>query len=373
MDVNIVREKGNYSDWEKINIVKGMMQHYNEVKIGEKEYMGYKIPKMQWQFDDLVKPKIDKLEKEYIARKQDKKRIAARRYEINELLKNELLSENKRAELINEYNDIGLKWFGNNDDELYEAIIIASTIKGGKEYIDCVIDFFISISCLIDNYLVRRVLNSTKKPHTITTKNLVDIIMMMKYIVKYQNYANIEKISIDSLLIAINAIILERYDKCYQAMIVPIIECAKANEYNELIEYLESFKTAPGPFINLYNLFVEGLKQIDVNEFLQVFPLKKDFSSGKFGCKDYFSSKETLEKIKLDERNFKDGQLTTEGARFLFSELEFEEEILFSIQVQMFHVIGYGTEIDTLDLMLQFMAEAEKEANNTRPKLTIVK
>ena len=238
MDVNIVREKGNYSDWEKINIVKGMIQHYNEVKIGEKEYMGYKIPKMQWQFDDLVKPKIDKLEKEYIARKQDKKRIAARRDEINELLKNELLSENKRAELINEYNDIGLKWFGNNDDELYEAIILASTIKGGKESIDCIIDFFISIETLIDNYLIKHALNSTIEPHAIRIKNLVDIIMMMKYIVKGQNYTNIEKISIDSLLIAINAIILERYDECYQALIVPTIDIAKAHDFNELIQWL---------------------------------------------------------------------------------------------------------------------------------------
>ena len=100
--MNIVRDKGKYNDWEKMNIVKGLLQHYNVVRTEERKSQNYIINRREWQFDDLAKNKINKLEKEYIARKQDEKQIITRRSEINKFLKNELLTENKRAKLINE-------------------------------------------------------------------------------------------------------------------------------------------------------------------------------------------------------------------------------------------------------------------------------
>lgn len=372
MSAYIVRDKGKYNDWEKINLVKGMLQHYNEVKIGEVEYMGHMINKVQWEFDDLVKNKIDKLEKEYITRKQDEKQIIARREYINKLLKNELLTENKRAELINEYNEIGLKWFANDDDELYEAIIIASNLKALAEDTEIVGMGLTTFDMLIHNFLVKNALDNAVQSYRIRVRDLADIVIMIKYALKKTEFIlneHIEKVNMQSLIIAMNALILEAYDIRYQGLIVPFIELAKTwtdADYSEFINYLEAFKSPSGPFINLYNLFVEGLDFVDIDGFLQVFPLKKDFKSGKFGCKDYFFSIEALDKVKSDGKYFEDGRLTKAGARFFFSEMLFEEKILEFIQVQMFSVIGYGTNIDTLDLMMQFLYEANEEAKKNK-------
>ena len=377
--MNIVRDKGKYNDWEKINIVKGLLQHYNVVRTEERKSQNYIINRREWQFDDLAKNKINKLEKEYIARKQDEKQIIARRSEINKLLKNELLTENKRAELINEYNEIGLKWFANDDDELYESIIIASNIKALKEDTESIFLGLTTLNMLVYNYLMKNVFSNETQLYNIGVKDLTDIIMMMKYIFKEPRYflsKDIDKVNIESLLIAINALILEIYDKYYQKLITPVIESVKARtdtDHTGLINYLNSFKVPQGAFVNLYNLFVEGLTYIDINEFLQVFPLEKDFKSGKFGCKDYFFSVESLKEIKSDEKYFKDERLTKVGARFFFSEISFEEKILEFIQVQMFSVISYGTDIDGFDLMIQFLNEAKEEMDNPKRKFEVIK
>lgn len=377
MNAYIVGDKGRYNDWEKINLVKGMLHHYNEVKIGEVEFRGHMINRVEFQFDDLSRNKINKLEKEYIARKQDEKQIIARRKEINELLKNELLTKNKRAELINEYNEIGLKWFSNDDDELYEAIIIASNMKALSESTEIIAMGLSTLDMLIHNYLIEHALCDIVKSYKIRVRDLTDIIMMIKYILKEPKYflnKNIERINMGSLLIAINALILEAYDAHYQELVIPYVEFVKTLTDNQnIIDSFEFFEVPQGTFINLYNLFVTGLTHIDVDEFIQVFPLKKDFESGKWGCKDYFFSIESLEKMKSNEEYFKEGKMTETGARFFFCEMSFEEKILEFIQVQMFEVVGYGTNINTLDLMMQFLEEAKEEADNPRSKFKVIK
>ena len=53
--------------------------------------------------------------------------------------------------------------------------------------------------------------------------------------------------------------------------------------------------------------------------------------------------------------------------------MSFEEKILEFIQVQMFSVISYGTDIDSLDLMIQFLNEAKEEMDNPKRKFEVIK
>ena len=360
MEMAVMKDRGNYTDWEKINMVRQFIKH-----------LVWDDDAYEYYYDDLVLPKVNKMKVEYKERKQDEAKCKSRRDEINKELENELLTDNERSQLVNEYNECGLKWFANCDDELYEALINLPTIYEIYQWSE------FSLPNAIFYYVKYNIFNRVGGEKTIYDMNkpmyynceetnwrlhcINNIINFLKLVMKKYN------ISRKSLLIIMNGIILDEYDNYMQGLGDDFWSFFQNPV--EAKKLLEPY----GPFCNIVDMFITYLEGIDIDRFIQYYPIKKDYTGIKFGWKDYYSTIESIQHIKEDAKNFTNNKLNKQGARFLIFEngLQFSEPIIGNLALMLFDTIGYGTNIDTGELLFEFLDELQKESN--KPNLHLIK
>lgn len=298
-------------------------QIYEMVDFYKHRYWDYE--ESEFKYDDFKKEEYNKLLKELEQYKVDMVYIEARRKEINKLLKNELLNENKRAELINEYNELGFKYF---DIDFSKNKVAEFIIKH---------PFCIQI--LYKNSLDFLKIEEESKCNIeeIKIKNFNRFIYGIKKIQK------LYKIDFDSLMLALDSYIIYTY----------------AIEYN-LLSLEKAFSQTSIFWIN------DLLEEINIDIFLKYYPIKKDYED--YGQKNYWSSKEAIEKIKERHGNI----ITNKAALELLSEVAFEEPLLFEFGLRQFMITMDYHDISIVDFLKEIEQELQEEKNK-KPELKVIK
>lgn len=352
--------KKNLKDWDKIQLVKDFARHVVEVDLGECEieYEGeiVKTRKVDYIFDDFKLKSFEKIKAEYADRKAEESRINNRIAEIELELKNELLTKAQRTFLANEFNDLKLKFFDNNDDELYEALDLLLKESFSRD-LYCSIKLFLSKNkfSMSRNYRLEDLTEDER------VKEINMLILAIKKIIKYGYSFDVINIYINAMLqLELENDMIKTLDKCYDVIETNLSK----SEYLKLLlnEY-------PPISFNLYSIFIDLMSGISIDKFIQYYPLEKKFEGHKWGWKDYYSSIEAIERIKNEYGDV----LTKESAKILLNEALFSEHILFEIAVQMFHVIEYDTDINSLDFIIKLLEESRKEDNAPKRKLKVIK
>ena len=362
MSLYYVPEKG-LKDWDKVLIVKQTLEHivFEETTV---------------KYDDLISKKINDIKDKYYTRKQDEEVLRKRNMEIQCMLQNELLSNNKKSELINELNDNKFKYFGDNDDELYESISIAFDMYLCWQFGDptASVDMIAVYYELIKDY-INKIL---RKPNEINDEVRIEYINEILAGLKYCENIAVKRLNLKTskkpIILALNAIILKLYDDICVELLDDLIIASESIGEKELNKYLKYYRTPNGVFINMYSLFMDLLVGVDVDELIKYYPIEKSFED--YGCKNYWSSKEIIDKYRNGnfEINHKQYYLNDnkipdrENAMFLFGEILFSEPWMFDIQLEMFYIIEYGTDINSIDLMFEFLNETD-----SKPKLKVIK
>lgn len=296
-------------DYEKICIVREMIKHINEN-----------------QYDDFVNKEFQQIKMDYFKIKKEKEEINKRRLEINKELESELLSNVKRNELIEEYNSLDFKYFGNTDYELYEALDLALYYKNNIEL------------KLIINLMVINITELSIKKEKEMINDLYYINNLMQLIKKTKRIFNYD---FETFNIMFNAFLMNRIEELIRNI----------NDDN-LLNIIPNY--------NLYNGIISLMIGIDIDTFINYYPIIKDYRDD--GCfKNFYSSKRELEKIKSKYGNI----ITEKSAIELLDNILFTEPILFDIAIQIFYIIEYNTNINTIELLENFL--------NKKNNFTIIK
>lgn len=297
-------------DYEKICIVREMIKHIN----GN-------------QYDDFVNKKFQQIKIDYFKTKKEKEEIEKRKQEISREFKSELLSNIKRNELVDEYNLLSFKYFGNTDYELYEALDLALYYKD-NDIIDLMVLNILKLSIGRESEIV----------NDLYSINI--LIQLIKKIKKIFNY------DFNTFNIMFNALLMNRIEELVESLNLNNKE-TKNNLLNTIPNY------------NLYNGIISLMVGIDIDTFINYYPIIKDYKNN--GCKNYYSSKKELEEIKSKYGNI----ITEKSAIELLDNILFTEPILFDIAIQIFYIIEYNTNINTIELLENFL--------NKKNNFTIIK
>lgn len=348
-------------EYEKILYVKSFIRHIKVVKAYDLECTDpddgsiYTIPVHKNVYTELKEKEYNKIKAIAEEIKENKIKNKARQQEIEIELKSELLTDNKRKRLINEYNDLALAHttfdsvgfvVPDYTEELAEALDLLLYAIDDKYILTTLSKNYFDFNLGLDNKF-----------------DLDDIHNVVYSIFK----SNMKKgWSFNSIFICYNALLLHYYSKCWQEYYDACISINEEypNEMNSLIEYLDKIKQPHGFIWNLYTMFSHMLEGIDIDEFIKYYPITKNIDP--YGCcKDYNSSIKAIKMIKEEYGNILDDK----SSKIMLSEVEFAEPVLFGIALKMFEVIGYDTNINTGELLLQFLSEAHEEVNKTSLKV----
>lgn len=340
-------------EFEKILIIKNFIPH---IKYDWEDYsvMGYTDLKLG-QYNE-IKENAERI-------KQTKLNNKIRQDEIKQLLKSELFSDNKRIQLINEYNDLSFASVITDTEIIAESLELLLYVC---RYYDYIIIHELG-------YKYFRIQLGAKDVN-FTIEEINKLVYMMKRYIK-------EEWSFDSVWIVYNALLLHEYSSYWDDYYEACTEINKVhpNEMNSLIDYLNKIKKPHGFTWNIYSLFKRMIEDVDLDLFIQYYPLTKD----------YYSSIKTIKKLKSNEDVYSmckkdddkenkiytvDNKLTDIGSSTFLMEVggQFSESILFGISVKLFSIMEYDTGIDTSELLFSFLNDISIK-NNTKDHLTLIK
>lgn len=304
-------------------------------------------------FTDLKLSQYNKIKNKTESIRQNKIKNKVRQQEIEIELKSELLTDNKRTQLINEFNSLSLYGCSFDDTEkIAEALDLLLGVRVCYTYTNYII-------CNLCKKYFKLQLGISDVKFTIDEIN--ELIYDMK---KYLKLG----FSFDSIWLVYNAIMLHEYPKVWKKYHDVCLEINEVypNEMNSLSEYLYKIKEPHGFIWNIYTMFSHMLEGINIDTFIQCYPIAK-YVDKEGISKDYYSSIEAYDTIVKEYGKVLDNT----SSKLMLSEIKFTEPILFDIAVKMFSVISYQTGMDTSELLLNFLNEAHEEVN--RPKLKVIK
>lgn len=351
------------TEFETILYVKSFIRHIKMVKAYDLECtdpdgVTYTVPVHKNVYTDLKQGEYEKIKAnaEVIKAKKKLNKLKQKKIEIE--LQSELLSENKRTELINEYNNLSLAYTSfdsvgfvvpNNIEEIAEALDLLLYAINSQYSIEILAKKYFEFNLGMKNKF-----------------NIHDINEVVYCMFKL----NMKKgWSFDSIWIVYNAILLHLYEdiwKYYYDICTEYNRCTKDEDMEPVIKYLDSIKEPHGLTWNLFSMLAHMLEGIDIDTVIKYYPVTKNINPYKC-TKDYYSSMRNIKNIKEKHGNI----LNEISSKTLLMEVLFAEPVLFDIACKMFSVIGYQTGVNTSELLIQFLSEAHEKAN--KPKLEVIK
>ena len=345
------------TEFEMILYVKSFIRHINVVKAYDLECtdpdgVTYTAPVYKNVYTDLKQGEYKKIKANAEVIKANKKLNKLKQKKIEIELKNELLSENKRAELINEYNNLSLAY--TSFDSV--GFCLPNNIEDIAEALDLLL-------YAIDSQYTIRSLARKYFEFNLGMKNKFDIhdINEVVYCIFKLNMK--KGWSFEAIWTVYNAILLHLYEDIWQYY---YDICIQAEDMEPVIKYLESVREPHGFIWNLFSMLSHMLEGIDINEVVKYYPITKYVDPYKC-TKDYYSSMRTIKNIKEEHGNI----LNEISSKTLLMEVLFAEPVLFDIACKIFSVIGYQTGVNASELFIQFLNEAHEEVN--KPKLKVIK
>lgn len=432
MSVYFIEDQCTMREGEKIAFVAKMIDHIKGLGIAEEiqeisdefyfengtqfkteeelfEYFEKKIDRAV-KYDDIAAHEIDKIKAEYDFRVKDaaetKTRCEARQKEISSLLGSELTPEANRIALANEYNaleDEKHKYFGQSDNELYEAIELAlllikkdllntATHNPNIYYTPMTPNF--AIDDLVEMQIER--LTGIKAVCILDDSNSqlekVNSIMntFKLYCKKYKYSFNVIYIALSALGVAQAMNLFNHYEESRiehsRAVVRTMLK--EKQEVKEVIEksgldikifaeetvknltemikqnedlqrqYKQAFKSYKEGVIlsfNILALFREALKNIKVQDFVNCYPHAKEYCGEEYSTKDYYSSKKCIEEL-LQESD----TINEDNANTIISEYYPSNILLFMLQSKIFSLLEYKG-ANFFDMLERFLKESEQE------------